>query len=153
MDCNFFDSSALVKRYTSEIGSTWVESLLDPSAANLIYIAGIAPVEVVSAITRRQRGGSFSLTDAQSAIAHFRSFIQTSCRIVPIDEILISQAMDLAEKYVLRGYDAVQLAAALLVHNERLAFDLSAPTLISSDLALNEAAIAKGLTVDDPNLH
>ena len=61
--------------------------------------------------------------------------------------------MDLAEKYALRGYDAVQLAAALEVHNERLAFDLSAPTLISSDHALNDAAIAQGLTVDDPNLH
>jgi len=32
MDCNFFDSSALVKRYTSEAGSVWVESLLDPFA-------------------------------------------------------------------------------------------------------------------------
>ncbi len=153
MDCNFFDSSALVKRYTSEAGSVWVESLLDPFAGNLTYIAQIASVEVVSAITRRQRGGSFSLTDAQAAIIHFRSFIKTSCRIVPIDEILISQAMDLAEKYALRGYDAVQLAAALEVHNERLAFGLSTPTLISSDLALNDAATAEGLTIDDPNLH
>lgn len=86
MDCNFFDSSALVKRYTSEDGSTWVESLLDPLAGNSIYIAQIAPVEVVSAITRRQRGDSFSLTNAQSAIIHFRSFVKTSCRIVPIDD-------------------------------------------------------------------
>jgi len=61
--------------------------------------------------------------------------------------------MDLAEKHALRGYDAVQLAAALEVHNERVAFGLPAPTLISSDLALNEAATAQGLTVDDPNLH
>jgi hypothetical protein len=41
----------------------------------------------------------------------------------------------------------------LEVHNERLAFGLSTPTLISSDLALNDAATAEGLTIDDPNLH
>jgi len=46
----FVDSSALVKRYISEIGSTWVLSLFDPALDNDILIAAITGVEIVAAI-------------------------------------------------------------------------------------------------------
>jgi hypothetical protein len=60
--------------------------------------------------------------------------------------------MSLAEKHVVRGYDAVQLAAALALHAECLAAGTTL-TLVSSDAALNTAAAAEGMTVTDPNLH
>jgi len=53
----------------------------------------------------------------------------------------------------LRGYDAVQLAAALEINRRRTALGLSLSALISADQALNEAGLAEGLSVDDPNLH
>jgi hypothetical protein len=56
----FCDSSAIVKRYVNEIGTPWVLSLLAPAAGNRIYVARITSVEVVSAVTRRQRGGSLT---------------------------------------------------------------------------------------------
>ena len=62
MAAYFFDSSAIVKRYISETGSGWVTSMSDISTNNRIYIARITAVEVVSAITRRKRGGSLSLS-------------------------------------------------------------------------------------------
>ncbi len=65
----------------------------------------------------------------------------------------MNRAMSLAEAYALRGYDAVQLAAARMVSDRCVARGIPAPTLISSDAALNAAATAEGLTVDDPNLH
>lgn len=61
--------------------------------------------------------------------------------------------MSLAERYDLRGYDAVQLAAALEVDRRRKALGLSVSDLVSADHALNEAGLAEGLTVDDPNRH
>jgi predicted nucleic acid-binding protein len=65
----FLDSSALVKRYISETGSAWVLGLLAAALNNEIFIAAIAKVEIVAAITRRSRTGSISVTDA-TAIVH-----------------------------------------------------------------------------------
>jgi hypothetical protein len=48
----------------------------------------------------------------------------------------------------LRGYDAVQLAAALEVHSHAPSL-----TLLSADAGLNAAGAAEGLAVDDPNNH
>ncbi len=68
----FFDSSALVKRHVSESGSDWVRSLTRAKAAHTLYIARITAVEIISAITRRQRGGSLSPAQAGAILAHFR---------------------------------------------------------------------------------
>lgn len=73
--------------------------------------------------------------------------------MVDIPRLLISQAADLAQMHGLRAYDALQLAAALQVHNERCAFSLPGLVLVSADLALNAAAMAEGLNVEDPNTH
>lgn len=66
---------------------------------------------------------------------------------------MIVAAGKLAGKYALRGYDAVQLAAALETHAKRTARKLQPLTLLSAEGDLNAAAIAEGLTVDDPNDH
>ena len=53
----FFDSSALVKYYVSEIGSGWVEAVIDAQPPNHIALAQIAGVEVVAALAQRVRAG------------------------------------------------------------------------------------------------
>ena len=149
----FFDSSAIVKLHINEIGTAWVKSLADLSIGNRIYVARIVGAEVVSAIMRRAQAGSLSATDAARAIADFRYDLSFRYLIIEIDAMLISSAMNLVEKHALRGYDAVQLAAMIQLYIQRFALDLSAPTLISADVALNDAAMIEGLNVDDPNKH
>lgn len=149
----FFDSSGIVKRYTSEIGTGWVISISDPIAGNFIYLASITGVEVVSAITRQVLASRITRTDAANEIAKFRHDFINQYRVVEISTALINRAMSLAEAHALRGYDAVQLAALLIVNDENIAFGLSTLTLISADAALNSAATAEGLTVEDPNNH
>ncbi len=61
--------------------------------------------------------------------------------------------MQIADKYELRGYDAVQLASALEANRLRQNNSLSAITFISADNNLNSAATAEGLAVDNPNNH
>jgi predicted nucleic acid-binding protein len=149
----FFDTSALVKRFSQETGTAWVIDLIRPASGHIIYLATIASVEVVSAITRRTRGGHITTAAAKKALTRFhRSFLRRYV-VVEINPPLISRATTLAETYALRGYDAVQLAAALTIHHERVAAGLPALTLISADNDLNAAATAEGLTVDDPNNH
>ena len=149
----FFDSSALVKRYVNEAGTVWVTSLIDPAAGHEIFLARIAGVEVLSAIKRRERARTTSPQEAEVAISNFRREFAVFFTVLEISALLISEAMALAERYDLRGYDAVQLAAALEVHRRRTALGLSLSALVSADHALNEAGRAEGLTVDDPNRH
>lgn len=148
----YFDSSALVKRYVAEIGTAWVTDLMDPAAGNLLHVARLTAVEVVSAFARRLRSGSLSAAHAAAAMTLFRADFRARFHIVGIRTALVNQAMRLAERHFLRAYDAVQLAAALQIHRRCLV--LGQPlTLISADADLNTAAIAVGLLVEDPNRH
>lgn len=67
-----------------------------------------------------------------------------------ITPTLVDAAMRLADIHELRAYDAVQLAAALELNGRWLAAGMGGIILVSADQALNDAALAEGLTVDDP---
>lgn len=150
----FFDSSGIVKRYNRETGTTWVLGLTDAAAGHAIYLARITGVEVVSAITRQGRSSGSAASATANAITQFRHEFTSVFQVVEITPNLIDRAMILAETHALRGYDAVQLAAALEVNAICLTLP-GAPslTLVSADAALNAAAVAEGLAVDDPNSH
>jgi len=153
MSVHFCDSSALVKRYVTEIGTAWLTATLDPNIGSRIYIAQITIVEVVSAITRRERGGHTTANDAIKALTRFENDWRKEITTVELSAVLVDDAVALARKYALRGYDAVQLATILEVHNERTALGLSSLPLLSADTDLNAAALSEGLTVDNPNNH
>jgi predicted nucleic acid-binding protein len=74
-------------------------------------------------------------------------------QVIEVTAALVIQAEALAERHALRGYDAVQLAAALEVNAAYLAAGQPPVTLVSADLELNKAGLAGGLNVDDPNTH
>jgi predicted nucleic acid-binding protein len=153
LDVYFLDSSALIKRYVIETGSAWVTNLIEPTTGNRVFVARITAVEVVSAIKRRERSGNLNASDAIASLSRFRQEIARNYRSVDISAKLVSRAMNLAETHALRRYDAVQLAAALEISDQTKSAGLSSPMLISADLALNVAAVAEGLSVDDPNSH
>lgn len=146
----FCDSSAIVKRYVNETGSNFVEDLADVKNGNVILLARITQVEIAAAIARRLKGGSIA-TVAQKALVAFEHDLTNSYFTVEITPLLSSRAMSLAAKHALRGYDAVQLAAALEANDERIADELSPLTLVSADDDLNAAAQAEGLSVENPN--
>lgn len=149
----FCDSSAIVKRYVNETGSNFVDNLADLKSGNVVLPARITRVEVVSAIARRLKNGSITTADAQNAVAAFQHDLTNNYFTVEITPVLFSSAMSLATKHALRGYDAVQLAAALEANDERIANGLSPLTLVSADTDLNTAAQFEGLNVENPNNH
>lgn len=148
----FFDSSALVKRYATETGSAWVESLTDPRGGNRIYVAAITHVEVVAAIARKRKGLLISTTDATAAIVRFEHDLEHDLRVFDLTPKVMTTAAQLADKHALRGYDSVQLAVALEINVARTAQQLPSLILISSS-ELNAAAQTEQLVTDDPNLH
>lgn len=148
----FCDSSAIVKRYIAETGSAWLSATTTPKN-NFVYVARITFVEVVSAISRREKGNHILAADADAARLTFEQDHLNEFLKVEISENLIIEAANLAKKYALRGYDAVQLAAAIETQKERDALGLLPLTLLSADTDLNDAATAEGLTVENPNNH
>src|SRR5262245_3022017 len=125
-----------------EVGSAWVDSLVNPVAGNEIHLARITGVEVIAAITRRQHSGSLTAAHAALMRTQFRQEFATEYQIVEVTQALAARAMDLAELHGLRGYDAVQLAAILQLNTQRLARAMSPLTLVSADAELNAAAVA-----------
>jgi len=152
MQIYFLDSSALAKRYIAEVGSAWVVSLLDPLSGNAVHAARISGVEVAAAIVRRVRSGSLSPQAGHDALARFRFDFAALQDLVEISPMLVEKAMGHVEGHGLRGYDAVQLAAALAVRDLGAKIGL-ATTLVSADEDLNRAAVAEGLAVENPNRH
>lgn len=151
MPIYFIDSSALVKRYINETGSTWISNLFDPDLDNEIFIAAITKVEIVAAITRRSRGGSISPNDAIEACKQFRSDLFIDYEIVEITESIISVGMVLAETRGLRGYDAVQFAVAGEINSLCIANNLPPIIFVSADNELNLAATSEAMNVENPN--
>ena len=148
----YFDSSALVKRYVNETGSNWICGLFDPGLRHEAFIAAITSVEIVAAIVRRARGQTIAQVDAVAACTQFRADLQTSYQVVELTDVLLAYAM-LAETYALRGYDAVQLAAALAVNALCTENDLPPLIFVSADGELNAVAAGIGLAIENPNNH
>ncbi len=151
MAAYFLDSSALVKRYATETGTAWVTSLLDPASGNRLYVAQITGAEVVAGLARKRRGLLISAVDAATALAQFRSDFASELHIVEVSAAIVSDAMRLAEAHYLRGYDAVQVAAAISANRRRVTRGAPALTLVSADTEVTAAGAAAGLATDDPN--
>jgi hypothetical protein len=147
----FIDSSVLVKRYISEIGSTWVLELFNPMLDNEVFVAAITGVEIIAATIRRARGKSISATDAALICKQFRNDLQTEYQIIQITEDVIISGMMLAETYGLRGYDAIQLAVGCAVNSLCVASGLPPIIFVSADNELNSAAYSESLLVENPN--
>ncbi len=98
------------------------------------------------------------LGDARKAIVEFRNDLENQYEPLSVTDSLLKTAMGLPEKHKLRGYDAVQLAAALIISTQSAQQGIPATgvpplVLVASDNELLDAAQAEGLSVDDPRDH
>jgi predicted nucleic acid-binding protein len=107
----YFDTSALVKRYVAETGSADVEALIGEAEA--VGTVVVSRVEVAAALAKAARIGALKREAAAKALRLFNDHWETLIRL-ELGEPLAARAARLAWEHGLRGYDAVQLAAALL---------------------------------------
>jgi uncharacterized protein len=132
----YFDTSALVKLLVDdEHGGATVTQLW--TSSTVVVCAEIGYVEGRAALGAAHRAGRLTSAGLRDARESFES-LWTQLDVVPVTTELVRQAADLAESAKLRGYDAVHLAAALIVPVD---------TLASSDAKLREAAADHGLHV------
>ena len=136
----YLDSSALVKQYVTERGST--ETIELTERAEAVATSLVSRTEVAAAIAKAVRLGLLSAENGREAQRTFLSHWPYFARI-PVTEALVSRADTLAWDFALRGYDAVQLAAAL-TWQESVGMPV---TLATFDRQLWEAGPKAGLPV------
>ena len=149
---NYFDSSALVKRYFVETGSAWIQALC-AEAGQMIVLAEVGLVEITAAMAGKLRGGHISASQFRALRSYIDADIKHDYALVSINRSIVNDAMDLTVRHRLRGYDAVHLACALYLQRSLTGHQLAPLIFISADKDLLHAALAEGLLVDDPNQH
>ena len=110
MSALYLDTSALFKRYVEEAESEDVLARID--AAQSIGTALITRVEVAAALAKAVWDNRMPLQEARNAEQAFVADWSAFTRIAFTNEVAV-RAGELAWSHGLRGYDAVQLAAAL----------------------------------------
>lgn len=137
----YFDISALAKKYLKkEKGRSKVLELLESNPQRLVSSA-LTQLEVVSALTRRQK----DIAGFEKAIEAFSDDWETFV-IWSIDSDIIDDAIGLIERYRLKAADAIHLATARNVRRHTKDQLL----VVSSDHELLAAAKQEGLLVMDP---
>lgn len=150
----YLDASALVKRYNVEAGSTRVEALTDPFAGHTIILGEITLAEVAAALAAKHRApDGITREERDRALALFLGHCDTEYDLIAGSRIIIDQAVRLTQNHKLRGYDAVQLATALVTNRALTDSGLDALIFVAADEDLVTAANAEGLATENPDLH
>ncbi len=137
----YLDTSALVKLYVEEEGSSVVRSGVEDS--EIVATSEIAYLEARAALGRRRREKAFSAASYRRLLDDLETDWD-SYLTVAATMSLIRAAAALSNRYALRAYDALHLASARLLreeeHTETLLF-------ASWDDPLERAAKLEGLAL------
>ena len=150
MKTYFFDTSALVKRYITEIGSDWVRTLTDAQSGNRIILARITWIEMLSAYSRLRRESTLDETAFNIVLQAFEYDWDTQYQIIEFDKTIAEQAGEFVKKYPLRAYDSVQLASALKIHRIHAQVAPGLFVFVSADDRLLAVAKSENMSVENP---
>ena len=136
----FWDSSAIVPLICRETQSarcrTWLR------ADDVVIVWALAATEVISALARKRRDGSLTSAVFATAKQRLGKMESSWSEVVQYDSVT-ARARRLLESHSLRAADALHLAAALVVFEERPA----GIEFVTLDNRLAEAADKEGFAV------
>ena len=134
----YLDTSAFIKLYVAEVGSDAVHAAVAGSA---LHTHWITYAEMRAVLARLHRMGYQTDEAYREHKREFETDWKAVNTIVP-DERMMRRAGDLAERFGLRGYDSVHLAAA---ESLRVGQGEDILRFASFDRLLNQAAEELGL--------
>ena len=143
----YLETSALVKLYVREAGTDRLLALTGRSSGNRFAILALSRVEFHSAVRRRERAGEIPAAIAAELLGTFERHVEGTFVTQTVTDYLLDQALMLIDRHPLRAFDAVQLAAYLVLKNSAGG---DVPVFVCSDQALLSAATQEGLPTFDP---
>jgi predicted nucleic acid-binding protein len=146
VSCYFLEATAFAKLFVREPGTDALIRLMETIEDNRKLISASTPLEVYSAIRRRERAGAISPENAAAALEILRL---ESARTVqePLNPAVLECARQLLDRTGLRWPDTLQLAAALVARDM---FQGTEIIFVSASAQLLEAAKSEGLHAIDP---
>ncbi len=148
----YFDTSALIKHYITEAGSRWVQMLVH-NKKTIVLTSSLTRIEGVCTFARRHREGLLSEDDLTQVCTIFNYDLAHRYILAKADLAILSSAQQLALRYPLRAYDAVQLATAEFSNEQLVQAGKPPLTFVCADDRLLAIAQAEGLLVENPNHH
>ena len=136
----FWDTSALLPLLVDEPARERLLGLLEEDSEVLAWWG--TPVEIASAVARREREGLLTADEVAAALAGARVLADGWHEIVPSDAVRRT-AERLLRTHPLHAADALQLAAALIAADH----DPASLELVCIDERLKGAARREGFTV------
>lgn len=136
----FWDASAIVPLLLDEPGREAVLAMLESDPVMVVWWG--TPVELVSAVSRRERDRSLTLAAVTLAIERTRA-LERAWHQVPPTDTLRGRAQRILRVHSLRAGDSLQLAAALNIAGD----DPASLSFVSLDQRLADAARREGLDV------
>ena len=149
----YFDTSALLKQYVTEIGSAWVRTYLAQSASLAVFMSSLTTVEATCAFARRLRDGTLTPKLHATVARAFDYDVTHKYSLLDVMPLTLETARRLATQHPLRAYDAVQLATAWLLNQDLANSGEARLAFICADDRLVAIAQAEGLRTDNPNHH
>jgi len=144
----YLDTSALLKRYKTEIGSDVIDEPFRAKAASEAFTSSYYAVLEITSVARRLLKGRALTRGAYNAMmARFLGDAESGLVLQSVNGDVVASANDVAERYALRAGDAIQLAAALAVKE---ALPGERFVLLASDKDLLQASQAAGIEAIDP---
>jgi uncharacterized protein len=131
----YFDTSALVPLVIRESGTDRAAQLWE--TADRVVTVQLAVVEARAALAQAARLNRLTASQLAAAKRALRRLFD-QVDVISMDDTLLNQAGDIAERHALRAYDAVHLSAALRIHDDDVC-------LVAGDQALLDAAASAGL--------
>jgi predicted nucleic acid-binding protein len=136
----FWDASAIIPLLADEPTRERLLGLLEQDPQMLAWWG--TPVEIASALARRERDRLLSADEVTAALTRARQLADSWHEIVPSDSVRRT-AERLLRVHPLRAADSLQLAAALIVADH----DPSTLEIVCLDTRLSSAARREGFAV------
>ena len=153
----YLDTSAQVKYYVSEPGTAWICQLIDATdpdtgrRVNHLFTTTVTVAEAAAAFAIIARIGRISEQVRDWTFDRYMKTVSADFHLLPVTEHLIDLAAHLTQRYPLKGYDAVQVAAAL--HLQQTLGPKRPLNFVAGDKSVLAAAQTEGLAVDNPFWH
>lgn len=158
MSIYYLDTSAIVKYYILEPGSTWVRGLIDDTDVqtgawlHTIFLADATVAEIAAAFSILHRVGRIRKSTWIGVYERFMNDVVQRFLLVHAGVDDFFAAAQLTQWHPLKAYDAVQLSVALR-YQQQLSTGGFSLTFVSGDDKLVTAAQAEGLSTDNPFEH
>ena len=136
----FWDSSAIVPLVIDEPGRASLLEMLETDPVMVVWWG--TSVELVSAVSRREREGALDPVAAAAAVDRVRRLERAWHQVAPSDSVR-NRAQRLLRVHPLRAADSLQLAAALSIAGD----DPASIRFVTLDRRLHDAAQREGLDV------